>query len=298
MLDILFDFLNKRNVYYEKNFDIKKISSIKIGGRASAIIYPKAQNELISVVDFLVDNNITYKTIGRMSNILPSDENINTILLSTAKFNHTDTNGFSVTCESGAILAQVLIKLAHSGLGGAEALISIPGSVGGMLYSNAGAYGSEISDFVKRVSIYDISSKQVIFLTKDDLQFGYRTSKLKIMNCIVLNAEFQLFKINIEEIFQRMKHFKEQRRQKQPLGYPSLGSIFKKCNEYSAGELIDRCGLKGKRIGGAMISEKHAGFIINYHNATADDVKSLINLAEDSVFLNFGIRLEKEIEYL
>ena len=298
MFDKIFSFLDERGIYYEKNAPIKKYSSIKIGGIAQLIAFPDDIENIIAIIEFFSNNGIVHKIVGRMTNLLPCDELCTVALINTTGFCNYTVDNNRVACGCGTLFSRALQKIAAVGLGGAEALASIPGTVGGMLYSNAGAFGTEISDFFVRAVVYDKKMKCKQILYKDDMNFGYRTSVLKDNNFIVLSADFDFFQKDTVRILDDMRYFREMRLKSQPIEYPSLGSVFKKSHGISAGELLDKCGLKGTRIGGAAISSKHAGFIINESGATANDVRALIKLAEEAVFNKFGIRLEREIEYL
>ena len=193
MLAEICSYLDKIRVYYERNVDIKKYSAIRIGGVAALIVFPQSAEDLILVIDFFEKNTVSYKIIGRMTNLLPCDGTCETVLISTAKIKESVLKEKRVILGCGAVLSRILQKLGDRGLGGAEALIHIPGSVGGMIYSNAGAFGSEISDFFLRAELYNPITKSVQAFLKSDMNFGYRESVLKNSKLILLRAELMLF---------------------------------------------------------------------------------------------------------
>lgn len=277
---------------------IHAYTSIKIGGLASVVAFPDTCTKLIQIVDFVTINKIKHKIIGRMTNILPCDELYNGILISMLRLNKFQNREGYITSDSGVMFSHIISSMLKRGYGGAEALISIPGTVGGMIYSNAGAYGSSISDFLIDADVYFPLTHKRCVLTKDDLQFGYRTSFFKKNCAILLSAKFLFQNIDISYARRKIDSYRNKRKATQPISKPSLGSVFKSQNFASAGELIDKCGLKGMKIGGAEVSKKHAGFIINSGNATSCDVKNLIDYITKVVYDKYGIILEKEIEFL
>ena len=298
MNDSFFAYLAEKEVEYKRNEPIKWYSSVKIGGTADVAVFPDNREKLCFVLKFLYENKINYRVVGKMTNLRPQDNGYDGVLVFTSKLNGYSIDGHNVRAECGAVFSLLLFRLSIHSLGGAEALLGIPGSVGGMIYSNAGAFGLEISDFLTDATVVDIESGCELTLLPDDLHFSYRKSILSDKKYILLDAGFEFERMPTESILAEMNRFKRKRLDTQPTAYPSLGSVFKKAGEVSAGRLIDECGLKGTRIGGAKVSEKHAGFIVNAGGATSAEFKRLIQIVTDKVYENHGVKLEMEIEFM
>lgn len=298
MDDSFFAFLAEKDVEYKRNIPIRDFSSVRIGAEASVLAFPDTEEKLIAVVRYLENNGIKYRVVGKMTNILPSDEPYGGVLIFTLRLTGFSYSGTEVRAECGALLALVIARAACHSLGGAEPLSGIPGSVGGMVYSNAGAFGLQISDVFIGARVYDIASDSVLRLSNDDMRFSYRKSALSDKRYILLEASFRFIKKDGGDILREIGKIKEKRRCSQPYEFPSLGSVFKRAGEISAARLIDDCGLKGYSVGGAEISKKHAGFIVNKGGATSADFKSIIEHARQKVNEKYGIRLEEEIEFL
>ena len=280
------------------NVPMAHYSSVKIGGEAAIVAFPKNEADLINSIRFLHDNSIKYRLVGRMTNILPKDEYYDGVVVSTRKIKGIQLNGELITAECGVTLPTLVnTALAHS-LGGAEALSGIPGSIGGAIYSNAGAFGSEISDFIVDARLYSIEGAEHLTLTSEELAFSYRNSALKGSKMVLLSARLRFCPSTRENIKNKLGEVKTRRAMTQPLEYPSLGSVFKRCGGMSAAKLIDECGLKGFTIGGASVSLKHSGFIVNLGGATEKDFNDLIALIKKTVFDKFSVRLTEEIEHL
>lgn len=298
MLRCFIEFLKKHDVEYVESFDISRISTIGIGGNALLAVIPNDTDKLIKVLDFLKDNRLQYKIVGEMSNILPRDDFYDGILLLTRKIRCYSLAENVLTVDCGAKLSSVLSKVARKNLGGMEELFGIPGSVGGMVSGNAGAYGKSISDFLVEAKIYSPSKKRVASLRRDQMDFSYRSSSIKNTDCVLLSASFSLESIPYEKIKEKMQSVISKRKSAQPYSEKSLGSIFLRCGDTPTSLMIDRLGLKGYRIGDAEISVKHAGFIINRGNATSADVKELIAFIKDKIYSCYGVIPKEEIEYL
>ncbi len=298
MLLCFTEFLKKHDVEYVESFDISRISSIGIGGNALLAVIPNDTDKLIKVLDFLKDNRLQYKIVGEMSNILPSDDFYDGILLLTRKIQCYSLAENVLTVDCGAKLSSVLSKVARKNLGGMEELFGIPGSVGGMVSGNAGAYGKSISDFFIEAEIYSPSKKCVMTVSRNQMDFSYRSSSIKNTDSVLLSASFSLESIPYEIIKEKMQSVISKRKSAQPYSEKSLGSVFLRCGDIPTSLMIDRLGLKGYSIGGAEISAKHAGFIINKGNATSWDVKELISFIKDKVFSSYGVIPKEEIEYL
>ena len=295
----ILDFLKVNDVKYKENFKLSLISPIKIGGIAKLIIYPDNKNKLIDVVDFLENRKIKYKILGRMSNVLLPDTEFNDIIIKTDELSFLEFHGTVVEAGAGITLPLLAKITADMGLSGLEELSGIPGSLGGAIRGNAGAYGREISDLVSQVTVYNFRTSSIECLKVDKIKFDYRFSSLVDADVILLSAKLSLARSDKIYANSLIQTYRERRTATQPVGLPSLGSTFKRPeNEISASKLIDECGLKGKRVGGAKISEKHAGFIVNVGGATAEDYLELSDIAKDMVYQKFGISLEKEIEVI
>lgn len=299
MLESLLEYLKIKDVKYKESIKLSGLSPIRIGGFARIIILPQNIAELVDALQFLREEKVKTKIVGGMSNLLPDDSGYDGVLIKTDLIREVEISGNEITAGCGASLFRIARLTSEQGLSGFEELSGIPGRVGGAVYMNAGAYGREISDLVTECDVYDKDSRERVKLTPSQMCFSYRESLLSKQNRILLSAKFRLIEASSREIIHRIGVLKEKRMSSQPMEMPSLGSAFKRPRaEVSAGELIDKCGLRGFSIGGAGISEKHAGFIVNLGGATSLDVKRLIGLAEHRVYEKFGVRLQKEIEFL
>ena len=267
----------------------------RIGGPAAVYAAPDGSKELAAVVEVCKENNIPYYILGRGSNILVSDRGFDGCVIDmTESFRDIAAEGNLIAAGAGSLLSAVAKEAAENSLTGFEELAGIPGTVGGALVMNAGCYGKEISSLVLSADI--LSEGKIVKIEKNDIGFGYRHSDLK--GRIVTGAVFALEKGDPEAIGSKMAEYSALRRSKQPLNYPSCGSVFKRPQEGFAGKFIEDAGLKGKTIGSAMVSDLHAGFIINTGTATAQDVLSLIKLIKVTVKEKFGVELNEEVIYL
>ena len=280
------------------NVSLKEHTSFKIGGSAELFVVPNNLMELIHVLAILKENNISYFLLGAGSNLLISDKGINGAVIKLG-------DGFDYAhAKDGCILAGARVSLAKlascakdAELTGLEFASGIPGSLGGALYMNAGAYGGEMKDVVEEVSYID-SDGAVKTISCSECDFGYRKSIFSSGDKIIISAKFTLKKGQKDEILKTMRELNAKRKEKQPLEYPSAGSTFKRPEGHFAGALIEEAGLKGYTIGGAQVSEKHAGFIINTGNATSSDVRDLIEYVKKKVHENSGIELEPEVKII
>ena len=293
-----FAFLTEKEVEYKRDASLLEYTTMRVGATADAIVYPHNVEKLISVVRYLKEKQIKYKIVGRMSNILPPDTHYFGIIISTLKLDHYRIDGDSVHLECGVMLSGAILRLAKDSLGGLESLFGIPGTVGGAVYSNAGAFGLEISDVIRSAFIYDVDNDEIREILFDEMKLSYRKSVFSQKNYILLSATFTLSLSDQSAILEKIKQIKNERNMRQPTEYPSLGSIFKRYGDVSAAFYIDKVGLRSFSIGGAEVSDKHAGFIINKGNATAGNIKELISYIKGRVYDVYSIRLEEEIEYL
>ena len=282
-----------------ENLALSSLTTFRIGGPADFVVAPENVKELTKALDVLKDMDIPYIVIGRGSNILAADEGFRgaVIRLSTNYFQHTKVQDNIITAEAGVTLTSLARTALSHGLTGLEFASGIPGSLGGGIYMNAGAYGGELKDVIQEVTIVDYEGK-IRHLDKSEMGFGHRSSILQHKSWICVSAALQLSYGDKDQIEERMKELSEQRKAKQPLELPSAGSVFKRPEGYFAGALIEQAGLKGYAIGGAQVSEKHAGFIVNRGGATCKDVVMLIRHIQKTVKEKFGVQLETEIRYL
>ena len=295
----LLDFLKVNEVEYKENVKTKHFSPIKIGGIADIVIYPDSESKMISALNFLLENKIYYKVIGKASNLLFPDNKVATVLIKSDKLRGFEISDDGVKFSAGESLLANARKLASLGIGGISELCGIPGSIGGLVRNNAGAFGKEIGELVKFVTAYSPTERQIIRFTNRDISFAYRSTKLKSQDFVILSAELKLsYNLSTSDILGEIEKYKNLRRVSQPIDKPSLGSVFKRPPCDFAARLIDESGLKGFSIGGAEVSKKHAGFRVNNGNATSNDFRALSNYVKQTVFERHGVQLEEEIEFL
>ncbi len=277
---------------------MKNHTTFRIGGPADALALPKTPEEVAEVVHFCHEHAQPYYVLGNGSNLLVSDEGYRGLVLQLYRnFNDIQVNGETITVQSGAMLAAVARTAYQTGLTGLEFASGIPGTIGGAVVMNAGAYGGEMKNVLKEVTVLT-KEGEVLVIPAKALELGYRTSVIPKNGWIVLGAVLQLKKGDQEQILARMEELKEQRITKQPLDLPSAGSTFKRPEGYFAGKLIMDAGLRGFTVGGAQVSEKHCGFVVNRGNATAADVWELICEVKRRVKEMTGVELEPEVKLL
>lgn len=277
---------------------MKNHTTFRIGGPADALALPKTPEEVAEVVRFCNEHAQPYYVLGNGSNLLVSDEGYRGLVLQLYRnFNDIQVNGETITVQSGAMLAAVARTAYQTGLTGLEFASGIPGTIGGAVVMNAGAYGGEMKNVLKEVTVLT-KEGEVLVIPAKALELGYRTSVIPKNGWIVLGAVLQLKKGDQEQILARMEELKEQRITKQPLDLPSAGSTFKRPEGYFAGKLIMDAGLRGFTVGGAQVSEKHCGFVVNRGNATAADVWKLICEVKRRVKEMTGVELEPEVKLL
>lgn len=277
---------------------MKNHTTFRIGGPADALALPKTPEEVAEVVRFCHEHAQSYYVLGNGSNLLVSDEGYRGLVLQLYRnFNDIQVNGETITVQSGAMLAAVARTAYQTGLTGPEFASGIPGTIGGAVVMNAGAYGGEMKNVLKEVTVLT-KEGEVLVIPAKALELGYRTSVIPKNGWIVLGAVLQLKKGDQEQILARMEELKEQRITKQPLDLPSAGSTFKRPEGYFAGKLIMDAGLRGFTVGGAQVSEKHCGFVVNRGNATAADVWELICEVKRRVKEMTGVELEPEVKLL
>ena len=280
--------------YVHQNESMSSHTSFQIGGPAEIYCEP-ARDELIALVAFCRQSAIPMTLIGNGSNLLVSDAGIKGVVIACQKrMNAISITNESITAEAGALLGIVARQAADASLSGMEFAAGIPGSIGGAVIMNAGAYGEEMKDII--VSALVLDKDQVLrSYSRDELELEYRTSKVMRQKGIVIEASLQLKEGNKNEIHLYMKELAQKRMDKQPLSYPSAGSTFKRPEGHFAGQLIQEAGLLGFSIGGAEVSTKHGGFVINARQATAEDVFQLMKEVQRRVYEKSGVKLEPEV---
>lgn len=294
MLDSFIKSLREKNIAFSLNEAMCLHTSFKIGGKADVFVCPKNQDELSFVLKMTKKYDIPLFILGKGSNLLVSDEGIEGAVISLSSMDAIIVDEDSITCGAGAHLSRLCAAAHQNSLSGLEFAYGIPGSVGGALYMNAGAYGGEMSQVVKGAYCLDENGESV-YISKEDMALGYRTSIFKVGGLIITMVVFSLCKGESVKIKEKMDELMERRKEKQPLEYPSAGSTFKRPEGNFAGTLIEQSGLKGLTVGGAQVSEKHAGFVINIGSATCKDVKELIAKIQKTVYENSGVSLETEV---
>ncbi len=298
MYSPLVSFLQDEKIHFVKNHSLKQENTAKIDTVADLSVYPSTVNELLEVYRIVKSLGVKYVTVGNMSNIIFRKSEYYGVVIHTTRLNNYLIDENICSLLSGCYLSTAIRKMRECGYGGAEALVGIPGTVGGMICSNAGAFDLEISDILLDTEIYDTWEDRTIRLTRDKLGFSYRNSMFyNTDRFLILNARISLEPTEASVIEERIALFREKRKNTQP-NEPSLGSVFKRVNGIGAGYYIDRAGLKGTRIGGAMVSPQHAGFIVNMGNATAEDFLLLVSIVKEKVYSEFGIHLDTEIKII
>lgn len=277
---------------------MKKHTSFKIGGPVDILVIPGNTEEIVKSIKICKDESINYMIIGNGSNLLVKDKGIRGVIIKIAdNFKNIRIDKDKITVEAGALLSTISKKALKSSLSGFEFAGGIPGTIGGAVTMNAGAYGGEMKDVVKLVKCIDRDGN-IISLSNEEMNFGYRKSSVEEEGLIVLEVELELKQSVYDEIKIEMDQLNKKRITKQPLNLPSGGSTFKRPTGYYAAKLIEDAGLKGMKYGDAQVSDKHAGFIVNLGGATSHDVLSLVSLVKNTVVDKFGIELETEVKII
>lgn len=288
----------KMGCEYSTNAELKNYTSFKIGGKADIIIFPNSLDCLSEIVSFANAKAFPILVIGKGSNLLISDSGFRGIIISTAKLDEIKLlDETTIVCSSGVSLSRLCRFALENSLTGLEFAFGIPGTAGGAAYMNAGAYGGEMKDVLVSCEHMTPDGKIAVF-SGDELKLGYRRSAYTDSDLIITSLTLKLNKGNCAEIKAKMDDLMARRKEKQPLEYPSAGSTFKRPEGYFAGALIEQCGLKGFKIGGAQVSEKHAGFIVNVGSATAADVVAVIEHCRKIVLKETGVTLEPEVKII
>lgn len=294
MKEKLLELTDTSNIYVSE--PMNKHTTFKIGGAADYYITPLSVAELESVVKLCKSENIPYLIVGNGSNLLVSDKGIEGIVISTEKMTSVSVTGNRIYADAGLKLSALSSEATRNSLSGLEFAAGIPGTVGGGVFMNAGAYDGEMKNIISSVKV--LRNGEIITLSNEDCFFGYRTSIFQKTKDIILGAEFNLFPGDKEEITIKIHELNARRKLKQPLEFPSAGSAFKRPEGHFAGKLIEDSGLRGFSVGGAQVSEKHCGFIINKGGATAADVLNLIKHIKTCVYVRFGVKLQEEVKFV
>ena len=284
------------NLELKRDIPMAKLTSFRIGGPVDCVACPKSEEELSQLLKLCAEQGVEPVILGAGTNVLAPDEGLRklVIVLKDALEGMEQIDETSIRVMAGVTMARAAVFAAGLNLGGLEFAHGIPGTVGGGVYMNAGAYGGEIKDVCTRVRIMEMNG-EARWITGEEAAFSYRHSAIEDNPWIVVAAEFRLTPTPEEEVWAKMKELIGKRRASQPLDLPSAGSAFKRPVGGYAAALIDQTGLKGFQVGGAAVSEKHAGFVVNLGGATAADVRELLQQVSDKVFDRTGIRLEPEV---
>lgn len=279
-----------------ETYSLSRLTSFKTGGDAT-VLFPKTANAAALIYPVLKQNGFPTFILGNGSNVIARDEGYDGLILSLIGLKKTEVKGTEITAESGVLLTSVATLAQKNALTGMEALYGIPGTVGGAVFMNAGAYGSECRDVI--LSATCVTAKgEVKTYPVEELSLGYRTSRFEESDDLILSATFALKPGDAASIRAAMDDYMSRRVEKQPLEYPSAGSTFKRYEGRFTAQLIDEAGLKGYRCGGAMVSEKHAGFVINYDHATSADIFAVIQKVQDAIYEREGIRIQREVRII
>ncbi|MDC7289467.1 UDP-N-acetylmuramate dehydrogenase [Blautia schinkii] len=290
------DLLGEENVLIDE--PMSRHTTFRIGGPADYFLIPRSCEEIGSILKICKEEKLPYFILGNGSNLLVSDLGYRGVIIQMYRnLSEIKIEGTNIRAASGALLSTIAATAKNASLGGFEFAGGIPGTLGGAVVMNAGAYGGEMKDVIQEATVMT-QEGEILCIPVDELAMGYRTSVVKTAGYLVLEAVISLKEADQEEIKARMRELTEKRTSKQPLEYPSAGSTFKRPEGYFAGKLIMDSGLRGYRVGGAQVSEKHCGFVINTGNACAKDVRDLMEDVIDKVRDKFGVTLEPEVKFL
>ncbi len=289
---------NFGNIKIYENFELSKFSSFRIGGNARFAAFPKNSDELISLIGTATKSGIRHIVIGNASNVLFDSGYIDALIIFTRDMKSCKIEETKIIAECGCSLSALSVAARNASLSELEFAYGIPGTLGGAVYMNAGAYGGEISDILLESTVYNVKDGKISTLSQKDHMFSYRKSIFSNKEFILISSTLSMKKGEKEIISRTMSENMRKRTEKQPLEFPSAGSAFKRPQGMFAAELIEKSGLKGFSVNGARISDKHAGFIINRGGATSDDVLLLIDKTINTVKEKFGVVLEPEIIYI
>ena len=296
-MNSIIDFCKNSGIRFIENEPLSNHISFKVGGRCKIMIFPDTEAKIIEAVKYLKENGIKYFIIGNGTNLIAYDEGYEGVILNTSEYVNLSTDGETIECSAGVSLIKICRLALENSLTGLEFAYGIPGTAGGAAYMNAGAYGGEMKDVLAECRFADTNGNTGVY-KGDELQLGYRKSVFTGSDKIILSLTLKLKKGDTSEIRAKMDDLLSRRKAKQPLEYPSAGSTFKRPEGYYAGALIEKCGLKGYTVGGASVSEKHAGFVINKGGACANDIFNVIEHCRKTVFDIKGVTLEPEVRVI
>ena len=286
-------------VCIEENVPMAQYTSFRAGGKARMMVIPADAEQLSAVLGVLSGSGVQYMVLGNGTNILVKDSGYDGVIVKIGSgFDYVRQEGCRLVCGSGTRMSVAAKAALEGGLSGFEFASGIPGFTGGAVFMNAGAYGGEMKDILRRAKIVSKDGSHEFYMTADELEMGYRHTKLHDTGDIVTEVEFVLEEGNRTQIKAKMSELMEKRNSRQPVNFPSAGSFFKRPEGYFAGKLIQDAGLKGLSVGGAQVSELHSGFIINRGGATATDILQLMEMIQARVFDEFGVRLETEVRII
>lgn len=289
--------LKKKGIIVQKNIPLSKYTFTKTGGRAQYLAFPQSVAQMRKLLQFAHEQHLPLTVIGNASNLIIRDGGIDGLVVILTKMNHIKVQGDQVIAEAGARIIDTAFTAAKAGLSGLEFAAGIPGSVGGAVFMNAGAYGGETQNVVARVKVLT-RANQIKVYSQKEMAFSYRHSKVQDNGAIVLATAFSLREGQKRAILAQMNYLNALRRYKQPLEYPSCGSVFKRPAGHYVGPMIIKAGLQGKQIGGAQDSTKHAGFIVNKGHATATDYLRLIHLIQKVIKQKYDLDLHTEVRII
>lgn len=286
-------------IFIEENVPMAQHTSFRAGGNAAMMVTPADAEELKAVLTVLEEEGCPHMVLGNGSNILVKDSGYDGVIVKIGEgFDYVRQEGKTLICGSGTLMSVVAKASVAGNLTGFEFASGIPGTVGGAVFMNAGAYDGEIAGILKRAKIVSKDGRREFYMTAGELQMGYRHTVLHETQDVVTEVELELEKGSADEIKRKIADFTERRNSKQPVNFPSAGSFFKRPTGYFAGKLIQDAGLKGLTVGGAQVSELHSGFIINRGGATAADILQLMEIVQARVFDEFGVKLETEVRII
>ena len=285
--------------FIEEGVSMAGYTSFKAGGPADLLVSPRSAAELQQVLKILAEEDCPYVILGNGSNLLVRDGGYRGVMVRIGDaFDFVRTDGNCLCCGAGTLLSVAARTASAEGLAGLEFASGIPGTVGGGVFMNAGAYGGELAQVLKSVRLVSKDGREILTMTVAELEMDYRYSRIQETGHIVTEALFALEPGDGEEIRRRIADFTARRNAKQPVAYPSAGSFFKRPQGHFAGKLIEDAGLRGLSIGGAQVSELHCGFIINKKDATATDILQLMEVVQATVLDRFGVKLEPEVRII
>lgn len=289
--------LDKSRIKY--NEPMKKHTTVRVGGPCDCLVLPENIDEIKNIILYAKENDIKYYVIGNGSNLLVADEGVKALIIKiTNKFSKVEVNGEEIIAYAGASVPYVSLVAKQNSLTGFEFACGIPGTIGGGVRMNAGAYGGEISQIFVEATYLD-GKGDINTIKREDMEFSYRHSFFSDnSDSIILSVKFKLQKGNIDEISKKMEENSKSRKEKQPLEYPNFGSVFKRPEGYFVGKLVQDAGLRGYTIGGAQVSQKHTGFIVNKGDATCSDIVALIKHIQKTVYEKYGVSLKTEVVFI